>query len=40
MVRSGRGLESYRTFWLVEDNWIGFLIFIACVVIATVAALN
>jgi len=26
MVRSGRGLETYHTFWLVEFNWIGFLI--------------
>jgi len=26
MVRSGQGLETYRTFWLVEFNWIGFLI--------------
>jgi hypothetical protein len=25
MVSSGRGLETYRTFWLVEFNWIGFL---------------
>src|SRR5215468_2499919 len=25
MVRTGRGLETYRTFWLVEFNWIGFL---------------
>jgi hypothetical protein len=30
-VRAGRGLETYRTFWLVEDDYIGFLIFVACV---------
>ncbi len=29
-VRAGRGLETHRTFWLVEDSWIGFLTFAAC----------
>lgn len=28
-VQTGRGLETYRTHWLVEFNWIGFLIFLA-----------
>jgi hypothetical protein len=31
---SGRGLETYRTFWLVEFNAIGFLVLIAAVVVA------
>lgn len=29
MVRSGRGLETYRTHWLVEFNWVSFLVFMA-----------
>ena len=39
MVRSGRGLQSYRTVWLLEDNWVGFLVFIVALVIALVAGL-
>lgn len=30
MVLSGHGLEIHRTFWLVEDSWIGFLGFVVC----------
>lgn len=33
-VRSGQGHGSYRTFWLVEDDYIGSLIFFACVLAA------
>src|SRR5438132_688280 len=33
-VRSGRGLDTYHTFWLVEDNWVGFFVFFACFVVA------
>lgn len=33
MVIAGKGLETYRTFWLVQFNWYGFLAFImACAV--------
>lgn len=39
MVRSGRGLETYRTFWLVEFNWFGFLILLAAIAVALVIAL-
>jgi hypothetical protein len=39
MVRNGQGLETYRTFWLVEFNWLGFLIFLAAVVIALLVGL-
>jgi cellobiose-specific phosphotransferase system component IIC len=39
MVRSGRGLEGYRTAWLVEYNWVGFLAFIVALVIALFAGL-
>ena len=28
-VSTGRGLETYRTHWMVEFNWVGFLIFLA-----------
>ncbi|GHU28882.1 hypothetical protein AGMMS50256_12300 [Betaproteobacteria bacterium] len=39
MVSTGRGLETYRTFWLYEFNWIGFLISCGAVVLALVLAL-
>ena len=39
MVRSGRGLESYRTAWLVEYNWVGFLVFMVALVLALVVGL-
>ncbi|HEU4372895.1 MAG TPA: hypothetical protein VFS02_05360 [Telluria sp.] len=35
-VQSGRGMETYHTFWLVEDSWIGFLTFVACAVVALI----
>ncbi|MGB4065084.1 MAG: hypothetical protein WBK19_14765 [Azonexus sp.] len=38
MVRSGRGLETYRTFWLVEFNWLSFLVLVAGTVLALVVA--
>jgi hypothetical protein len=38
MTRAGRGLEGYRTFWLVEFNWIGFLVLCGVSVIALLAA--
>lgn len=33
-VRADQGHETYRTFWFVEDDYIGFLIFFACVLAA------
>jgi uncharacterized membrane protein len=33
-VRMGHGLESFRTVWLVEVNWIGFLVFLAVLLVA------
>lgn len=33
-VRAGRGLETYRTHWLVEFNWVGFLVFLVAAVVA------
>ncbi len=38
-VLAGEGLETYRTFWLVEFNWIGFLIAICAVLVALVVAI-
>lgn len=33
-IRNGHGLDTYRTHWLVEFNWIGFLVFLAAVAVA------
>lgn len=38
MVRSGRGLETYRTFWLVEFNWLSFLVLVGGILLAFVVA--
>lgn len=35
-VRNGRGLETFRTVWLVEDSWIGFSVFVGFTVAATI----
>lgn len=40
MVRAGRGLETYRTFWLIEFNWIGFLALVAGVIVALLVGLG
>ncbi len=37
-VASGRGLETYRTVWLVEFNYIGVLVMLIGVVIALLIA--
>ncbi|HJW04800.1 MAG TPA: hypothetical protein VJ548_16090, partial [Azospira sp.] len=39
MVLSGRGLETYRTFGLVEFNWLSFLILLAAIILAIVIAM-
>lgn len=33
-VRTGRGLDTYRTHWLMEFNWVGFLVFLTAVALA------
>jgi hypothetical protein len=38
-IRAGRGLESYRTIWLVDDNSVAFLVFIATLGLALVIGL-
>lgn len=35
-VQSGRGIETYHTFWLAEDSWIGFLTFVTCAVVGLI----
>ena len=37
-VSNGHGLDTYRTKWLVEDNWIGFLVFAFVTTVVVVAA--
>lgn len=37
-VASGRGLETFRTVWLVEFNYIGFLVTLVGVVVALLIA--
>lgn len=37
-VSAGHGLDTYRTKWLVEDNWIGFLVFVVATTIVVVVA--
>ncbi|MNC86151.1 hypothetical protein D3C83_17890 [compost metagenome] len=33
-VLSGQGLETYRTFWLVEFNYVGVLVLFGAVILA------
>jgi uncharacterized membrane protein len=40
MVRSGRGQETYRTWWLVEYDWNGFLVLIVGSVLALLVGLG
>lgn len=37
MVEGGRGLETHRSTWMVEDSWLGFLVFMAVCVVAVLA---
>jgi len=32
MVQSGQGMETFRSAWLVEESWIGFLVFVGCAI--------
>lgn len=38
-IGAGQGLDTYRTKWMVEDNWIGFLVFLVFIVVTTVVVL-
>lgn len=33
-VLNGQGLDTFRTHWLVESNWVGFLVFLVAVAVA------
>jgi hypothetical protein len=35
-VTSGRGLETYRTVWLVEFNYIGILVLFGALIVALI----
>jgi hypothetical protein len=37
-VRNGRGMDTYRTVWLVEDNWLGYLVLVGFAVTAMIVA--
>lgn len=39
MVDEGRGLETYHTFWLVQFDWVGLLIFLGITLMAVLVAL-
>jgi hypothetical protein len=38
-VQNGQGLDTFRTHWLVEFNWVGFLVFLVAVAIALAVGL-
>ena len=35
-VNTGRGLDTFRTVWLVEFNWVGFLVLMGAVIVALI----
>jgi multisubunit Na+/H+ antiporter MnhB subunit len=37
-VGAGHGLDIYRTLWMVEDNWISFLVFVVVTTVVVLAA--
>jgi hypothetical protein len=37
-VSRGHGLDTYRTKWMVEDNWFGFLVFVVLTIFTVLAA--
>jgi hypothetical protein len=40
-IRAGHGLDSFRSHWQVEDNWIGFTVFffVALIVVSVAAVI-
>ena len=36
---AGKGLDTYRTHWLVQESWIGFLIFVVAATLALLVSL-
>ena len=37
-VRDGKGFNTYRTFWLVEFSYVGFLVLVGSIVVALLVA--
>jgi uncharacterized membrane protein len=37
-VKTGHGLDTYRTYWLVEFNWVAFLVLLVVLVVAIAGA--
>jgi hypothetical protein len=37
-VTTGHGLDTFRTKWLIEDSWIGFLVFVAATIVTGLVA--
>jgi uncharacterized membrane protein len=35
-VNTGHGLDTYRTFWLIRFNWVGFLVLIVAIGVALI----
>jgi len=38
-VKTGHGLDTYRTFWLIEFNWVAFLVLLIILVAALAGGL-
>ena len=38
-VQDGKGFETYRTFWLVEFSYVGFLVLFVCILVAVLVGL-
>ena len=36
-VKTGHGLDTYRTFWLVEFNWVAALVLMGAIVVALIS---
>lgn len=39
-IRAGHGLDTYLTTWMVEDNWIGYLVFVVATTLVLTMALS
>ncbi|QTN29242.1 hypothetical protein HZ993_05270 [Rhodoferax sp. AJA081-3] len=37
-LNTGHGLDTYRTKWMVQDNWIGFIVFVVVTTVVVLAA--
>ena len=37
-IRTGHSLDIFRSHWLVEDNWIGFLLSVIVITLAAFTA--